>query len=286
MTSVMRWMIIFLPAIAVASACPAIGAEDAAIVEPFVIRSGGVAIAGEVRSLSPKRCIAVIAVGGSNVRTRADTAQAIPFFLDAQTAVVLMDRRGNGLSTGRFEVPDTKNTAWQIPRFGRDVAAVAWHLKRQGFRRVVIAGTSMGGWINNSAAAAAPNAIDAVVSINGGAVSVGVSDEFDRLAASGLDLVAAADKARTYRGPQGYDPRRDLARVRQPTLWVFGAKDRSNPSTLDLASVKQLAARGKPFRWMLLPNADHEFIDATTKEFDASWVEPVRSFIRGSAPCA
>ena len=149
-------------------------------IEPFAFQSGGVRIAGEIHSLNRARCTAVIAVGGSSARTRGDTAIAVLLLLGPETAVVLMDRRGNGLSTGRFEVPDTRNTAWQIPRFGQDVAAVARRLKRHGFRRVVIAGTSMGSWVNNSAAAAAPDAIDAVVSINGGASSVGVSVRFER----------------------------------------------------------------------------------------------------------
>lgn len=254
-------------------------------VEPFVLDSGGVSVAGEIHSLKPGRCAAVIAVGGSNVRTRADTAVAVQLLLEPETAVVLMDRRGNGLSTGSFEVPDTKNTAWQIPRFGQDVAAIARHLKRQGYRRVAVAGTSMGGWVNDAAAAAAPDAIDAVVSINGGASTVGVSDRFDDLAASGVPLDKAAERARSYRGPQGYDPRRDLARMRQPTLWVLGAEDNSNPSELDLAVVKRLAIHGKPFRWILLPNTDHDLTDVTTHEFNSSWVEPVRKFIRGRVPC-
>jgi pimeloyl-ACP methyl ester carboxylesterase len=196
-----------------------------------------------------------------------------------------MDRRGNGLSSGRFEVPDTRNTAWQIPRFGQDVAAVARLLKRQGFHRVAIVGTSMGGWIDDSAAAAAPDAIDAVVSINGGGSSVGISDRFDDLTASGMTIDQAADSARYYRGTQGYDPRRDLARMRQPTLWVFAARDRSNPTRLDLAAVERLAHHGKRFRWIVLPNADHELRDTTSHRFDSTWIAPVRRFVRGTATC-
>jgi pimeloyl-ACP methyl ester carboxylesterase len=268
------------------SAGAASAIEKPELVDPFILKSGGVKIGGEIHSLNHERCTAVIAVGGSNARTRADTAIAVGLFLGEETAVVLMDRRGNGKSTGRFQIPDTRNTAWQIPRFGQDVAAVARYLKRLGYRRVAIAGTSMGGWVNDAAAAAAPKAIDTVVSINGGASTVGVSDKFDDLAASGMTLQEAADRARVYRGPQGYDPRGDLARMRQPTLWIFGAKDNSNPSELDLAAVKRLAKRGKPFRWILLPNTDHELTDVTTHEFNSAWLQPVRKFIRGTTPCA
>lgn len=281
----MRWARALIAVVMAISSRSALGA-DAVVVEPFIVNNNGVKVAGEVHVLNHERCVAMIVVGGSNVRTRTDTAIADKLFLDRQIAVVLMDRRGNGLSTGRFEIPNTRNTAWQIPRFGQDVAAVAKYLKRRGFRRVAIVGTSMGGWINDSAAAAAPTAIDAVVSINGGGSTVGVSDRFDDLASSGMTIEEAAVRARSYRGPQGYDPRRDLARMRQPTLWVFGALDRSNPTQLDLAAVKRLASRGKPFQWLVLPNADHEFIDSRTHEFDASWLGPVRKFIRGRARCA
>lgn len=276
---------VLLFALAMAIGSTAALSAGATIVEPFILKSGGVKIAGEVQAMNRRRCTAVIAVGGSNVRTRADSAVAVSFLIGRETAVVLMDRRGNGLSTGRFEVPDTRNTAWQIPRFGRDVAAVARYLKRQGFRRVAIVGTSMGGWINDSAAVAGPDAIDAVVSINGGASSVGVSDKFDDLASAGESIEDAADEARSYRGPQGYDPGRDLARMRQPTLWVFGGKDKSNPTALDLATVKQLAGKGRPHRWILLPNADHELVDVATHEFDSSWIEPVQRLVRGQTPC-
>jgi pimeloyl-ACP methyl ester carboxylesterase len=261
------------------------GQGPAQSVEPFVIRANGVDVAGEIHSLNSRRCVAAIAIGGSDVRTRTESAIAVSLLLGPETAVVLMDRRGNGLSTGQFEVPDTRNTAWQIPRFGQDVAAVARHLKRRGFRRVAIVGTSMGGWVNDAAAAATPDAIDAVVSINGGASTVGISDEFDRLASSGVPLNQAARRARKYRGPQGYDPRRDLQRMRQPALWVFGAKDASNPTALDLATVKALKRTGKPFRWLVLPNADHEFVDARTHMFDPSWIKPVQDFIRGTDQC-
>ena len=260
-------------------------AKTAEIVEPFVLTANGVRIAGEIHSLNRQRCVAAIAVGGSDVHTRKDTAIAVPLLLGAETAVVLMDRRGNGLSTGRFEVPDTENTRWQIPRFGQDVAAVARYLKQLKFRRVVIVGTSMGGWVNDSAAAAEPKAIDAVVSINGGASTVGVSDRFDDLVTEGKTIEQAAALARSYKGPQGYNPSRDLVRMRQPTLWVFGSRDSSNPTALDLAAVKALAKRGKEFHWLVLPRTNHDLVDARTGKFNSSWLAPMHRFIRGKVPC-
>jgi pimeloyl-ACP methyl ester carboxylesterase len=69
--------------------------------------------------------------------------------------------------------------------------------------------------------------------------------------------------------------------MQQPTLWVFGELDDSNPTALDLDNVKRLAASGRAFTWIVVPGAGHEFTDALTGEFNGSWIEPVRHFVRG-----
>lgn len=278
-------MLLRLLAIACLSACSTTGQmpdpPNQARVEPFQIEANGVVVAGEVHSLSRHPQSALIIVGGSGSRTREDTAAAVQIFLDEETAVVLMDRRGNGLSTGAFEVPDTANTEWQVPRFGADVAAAADHLKQAGFQRVVLLGTSLGGWVNASASVQAGADIDAVVSMSGGGSSVGVSDEFDRLTDEGMTLAQVTEQARTYTTVTGYDPLPDLERMQQPTLWVFGELDDSNPTALDLENVKRLATSGRPFTWLVVPGAGHEFTDAVTGEFNGSWIEPVRRFVHG-----
>ena len=91
------WGLLLVVACGAASAVPAQPTNAAALVEPFLLRSGNLKIAGEVHRIGPHKCTALILVGGSNIRTRADTAQAVPIFLEPQTAVVVMDRRGNGL---------------------------------------------------------------------------------------------------------------------------------------------------------------------------------------------
>lgn len=250
----------------------------------FSIRSHKVTIAGEIWREGNAARTVVIVVGGSSARTRKDTAPALALLLSRDIAVALMDRRGNGLSTGRFEVPTTTNTAWQIPAFAADVGAVARYLRRSGYSRVVLLGTSMGAWVNDAAAAGSGRTIDAVVNVSAGGGSVGVSDEFSRLAEGGMSLAGAARQARLYHGPQGYDPAADLSRARQPFLWIFGGQDDSNPTELDLERVKALAADGKPYRWLLLADADHELKDVRTGQFDASWVRDALDFIAGTRP--
>jgi pimeloyl-ACP methyl ester carboxylesterase len=261
----------------------AMAQAGAPVTRPFAIDFDGVRIAGEVRrapGASPQT--ALIIIGGSGVRTRADTEQAAPLFISDDVAVVIYDRRGNGDSTGDFEVPDTLNTAWQIPLFAADVAQIAAYLKRDGFQRVGLLGSSMGGWINVASAARSPD-IDFIVSFSGAANSVGVSDSYDALTDQGLSIEAATEAARHYDGAPGYDPAADLHRLRQPGLWVFGAEDSSNPTELDREVLDALIAEGRSFQYLVLPGVDHEFKEVGTDQMNLDWLEPVRDFITGEA---
>lgn len=247
----------------------------------ITVASGDNVIAGEIHRLAgttPKT--AVIIVGGSGARTRADTAPAAPLFMTEETAVTVYDRRGNGESTGSYERPTTANTAPQVPLFASDVADIVAHLKREGFTRVGLLGSSMGGWVN-VAAGARSDEIDYIICISGGGSSVGVSDEFDFLTDEGMSIEDAAEAARNYQGEQGYDPAGDLARIAQPMLWVFGAADDSNPTALDVENVEAWRARGKPFDILILENTDHDLIDLSTGQMNMDWVEPVSRFIAG-----
>jgi pimeloyl-ACP methyl ester carboxylesterase len=264
-----------------ASAGGANAQSSASSIRPFTVEYDGVRASGEIRTMSgtlPQT--ALIIVGGSGVRTRADTEQAAPFFMSEDVAVVLYDRRGNGESTGAFEVPNTTNTAWQVPLFAVDVAQIAAYLKRQGFHRVGLLGSSMGGWINVAAAAASPD-IDFLVNFSGAANSVGISDAFDMLTDDGLSIEAATEGARHYEGDPGYDPAADFLRVRQAGLWVFGERDDSNPTELDREVLDRLIAEGRPFHYIVLAGADHDFKDPASGEMNLDWVDPVRSFIAG-----
>jgi pimeloyl-ACP methyl ester carboxylesterase len=247
----------------------------------FTVVSGDNSIAAEIHRLpgtTPKT--AVIVVGGSGARTRADTAPAIPLLLDGNTAVITYDRRGNGDSTGSYERPNTANTAWLVPLFAGDVADVAGYLKQEGFARVGLIGTSMGGWVN-VAAAARTSAIGFVICMNGGASSVGVSDEFDHLTDEGMSIEEATALARAYEGEAGYDPANDLVKLAQPMLWIFGAEDDSNPTRLDSEIVEALRAKGKPFAIITLADTNHDLINLKTNAFNTDWVDPVRRFISG-----
>lgn len=259
---------------------PVSGSADRVAV--FSASAPDAVISGEVHALrdtAPRT--ALIIVGGSGMRTRADTAPAIPLFMDETLAVAIYDRRGNGQSTGAFEVPDTENTEWLVPAVARDVTAVAKRLKQGGFDRVGLAGTSMGGWVNVAAAASSSD-IDFIICISGGASTVGVSDAFDHYTNDGMSIDDAISRTRGYDGPSGYDPAADLAALRQPALWIFGDKDDSNPTVLDAETVRRFQAQGKDFELIILPGVNHDLITVESGEFNTDWLSAARDFIAGS----
>lgn len=245
----------------------------------FKARAADATIAGEVRiAQGPAPKTAVVIVGGSGVRSREDTAGALPVFMSETSAVAIYDRRGSGESTGVHERPGTLNSGRLVPLFAGDTLAVVRHLKSIGFGTVGLVGSSMGGWISVSAAAQSDE-VDFVIAIGGGGSSVGVSDAYDTLTDQGLGLEEAAAKAAGHDGPQGYDPGPDLASINVPFLWIFGDKDDSNPTALDLENIRALKAKGKDFSIIVLENVGHDMTNVETGEFDPSWIEPAKQFI-------
>lgn len=245
----------------------------------FTIDSEDNLVAGEVivaKGSAPK--VAIIVAGGSGANTRDDLRNAVPLFLNQANAVVLVDRRGNGASTGSFERPNTENSAWQIPAIGSDTADVASYLKTIGFEFVGVAGSSMGGWIAASAAAQSSD-IDFLIAIVGGVVAVETSDRFDHATDQGMNIPDAMEFAQESRSGTGYDPLEDLLTLKQKGLWVFGEADTSNPSALDVIRLDRLAKAGQDFRYVLLPQTDHNLVNMETGQFNGSWVPLMQSFI-------
>jgi len=101
----------------------------------------------------------------------------------------------------------------------------------------------------------------------GGAVSVGQEQLYDQLtgyatcAPSGLsddEVIALLDAA----GVSGFDPTASLEALTQPTLWVYGGRDLSHPTTLAVRNLQEIQARiPKPWTIRVFPTANHELID-------------------------
>lgn len=255
---------------------------DAPESHSFLVKSDDNQIAGELIVMDgtvPETVI--IVVGGSGAVLREDTRQAVPLFLNASTAVALVDRRGNGDSTGDYKRPSTTNSEWQIPKIGSDTADVATYLSTYGFDHVGVAGSSMGGWIAASAASQTED-IDFVIGLVGGVVSVATSDIFDGATDTGLSIPDAMIKAQQPHELTSYDPESDLTSMTQPGLWILTEKDTSNPSFLDIERLKTFKEKGYPYDYILVPNADHNMTDVESGAFNGSWIEPMGTFIQTS----
>ena len=258
---------------------PAFAGAEAAV-EAFSISQGTDVISGEVHRLDGSEpSNALIVVGGSGVCQREDTGSAVPMFLSEATAVVLVDRRGCGASTGTFVRPATRNSRWLVPRIAMDVEAVAAFLRSSGFDRVVAVGSSFGGWVVLSAAAA--GAFDAFVTINGGGSSVAVSDAFDHFTDQGMAIDEAIVATEAEELPRSYDPALDLKLTSVPSLWVLSELDDSNPAELDRASIDHWRRAGRPFEILVLGGVNHELIHLETGDVDLSWLPYAIELIEG-----
>jgi len=250
---------------------------------PVSAQSGRIEISAEIhRSGDVDARTAIIVIGGSGVGERSDTSQAIPLFLNSSQDVVIFDRRGHGQSGGEAIRPGTENSAWLIPAHADDVIALAAALRQRGYDHVGLVGSSMGGWIAVSATARSQS-VDFLVSIVGGAVSVQVSDAFDVLTDQGMARADAAREAAALETTLGYDPAEDLSALSQPALFVLAEADTSNPSRLDVRNIEMLQADGVDIRYILVPDADHNFVNTITGEPELGWVSEMHAFIELTA---
>lgn len=250
---------------------------------PFEAATPEGRIAGEIHQIpgsSPDTILVI--TGGSGVGIRADTAAAIGLFLSETTAVAIYDRRGFGDSSGIATTPTTANTAWLVPALGSDLIAITSHLDGLGYDRIGILGSSMGGWVNASAAARS-DLIDFAINLVGGATSVSRSDTFDALTNTGLSIGAALAMTPGRAEAIGYDPACDLARASIPMLWVLGERDDSNPSQLDIDVIERLAAAGQPFQYILVERADHNFRNVESGEIILDWVPDTLRFMESAS---
>jgi pimeloyl-ACP methyl ester carboxylesterase len=250
---------------------------------PFEVAAPEGHIAGEIHQIPGSRPDTILVItGGSGVGVRTDTAAAIGLFLSETTAVAIYDRRGFGDSSGTATIPTTSNTAWLVPALGSDLLAITSHLDGLGYDRIGILGSSMGGWVNASAAARS-DLIDFAINLVGGATSVSRSDTFDALTDTGLSIEAALAMAPGQAGSIGYDPACDLARASIPMLWVLGERDDSNPSQLDIEVIERLATAGQPYRYILVEQADHNFLNVESGEIILDWVPDTLRFMESAS---
>jgi dienelactone hydrolase len=197
---------------------------------------------------------------GSGRVTKHEAADLARQLVAQGYAVLRYDKRGVGESTGTYEGVGVANSERMIGALADDmVAGVAFLRTRPEIdgSRIGLMGASQAGWIMPLAAERSPQ-VRCMVLLVGPTVSVGVENFYSALAegtATSFDELSA--RLETFQGPHGYDPRPHLDRLQVPGLWLLGAQDRSIPTRETVEILGELAASGRPYRWIVYPNDGH-----------------------------
>jgi hypothetical protein len=196
---------------------------------------------------------------GSGRSTKADAAPLAARLAARGYAVLRYDKRGVGLSGGTYENVGVANSERMIGVLAGDMAAGAAFLASRpeiDGRRIGLIGGSQAGWI--MPAAAARGGVWCMVLLVGPTVSVGEEIFYSALAeGTTTSFEELSLRLLAFQGPRGYDPRPTLERLDVAGFWILGGQDRSIPTRETVAILRELAAAGRPFRWVVHEQAGH-----------------------------
>lgn len=209
----------------------------------------------------------VVFVHGSGQRTRDDYGPVAQQLVNAGYAVFRYDKRGVGQSGGSFMEVGTYNSKDRIPLLASDAVAAIHKLKshpRVDASKIIVMGGSQAGWIIPVIASLVD--VKGTVMISGPTVSVGEEIYYSDLAEHGTDIQEVADKKlKDFKGPQGFDNTSYVAKMKKPSLWIFGAKDISIPVKKCIARLDSIKnATDLPIKMKIYPDADHGIFNQST----------------------
>ena len=132
---------------------------------------------------------------------------------------------------------------------------------------VGLAGVSQAGWVIPMAAADNPAVAFSVI-LSGGATQLSYESVFSKWAdenGSGVDGTPVEDVLARTRKHKPNDPSFApfIESMHGPGLWLYGARDRSNPSKLCIELLERIREdAGKDFTMHLFPNGNHGLMEA------------------------
>jgi hypothetical protein len=239
--------------------------------------SGGAVLAGTLTvppGDAPHPGVVYVSGSGPTLREEAQWLESV--FVSRGIAVLAYDKRGNGQSNGPY--PGDLASESTIRTLAGDAVAAARFLAAQtgiDRSRVGLYGLSQGGWIIPQAVGRAGRTVSWAVIESGPTVTQGESDTYASLVSSGVPLLDAEAQARAA-GPNGYDPRPWIERLRIPVLWLYAGRDRAQPVQHSREILRGLSA-GHDFAVEYYPDAPHPLFDATG--FPAGLFPTVRSWL-------
>ena len=213
----------------------------------------------------------VVWVHGSGKQDRRGAGIWPWFFTDLGFAMLAVDKRGVGASDGRYALPGGgRDNRPHMVRRSKDVRAAARALAahddvRNG--KVGLAGASQAGWVIPMAASG-NDAIAFSVVLSGGATNLSYESVFSKWAdedGSGIGSAPIDDVLQRTREhkPRDKDFREFFTGMVGPALWLYGGKDRSNPSQLCVELIEEIAAaESKDFSVEFFADGNHSLMEA------------------------
>jgi hypothetical protein len=231
------------------------------------IRNGDITLAGTL--LTPERSgkvPGIVLVHGSGKSTWNFYKYYAERLAEFGFAVLYYDKRGVGKSEGRYSGISIENSNEMFKKLSSDARAAASWLRGRPETdpgRIGLFGISQAGWIIPKASAESED-INFSIIISGPVGSVGEEHIFSRLAGDEINEQKYSDQyiekeLRDYNGPHGYDSRDYIEKLTTPTLWIFGAADKSMPANLSVEYLLDIIGKydKKYFSYKLFPHANH-----------------------------
>jgi uncharacterized protein len=209
---------------------------------------------------------AVVWVHGSGPMTRLTfnaPGTIVPTLVQSGVAVLSYDKRGVGESKGQCCPGDHGH----FNLLSADASgAVNALLSRTDIdpSRIGLIGASQAGWIVPLIVARTDH-VAFTAMVDAPAVSYGLEGAYSRLTGEEGSTSSLSDEQITRRlasiTPSGFDPAPWLEQMTVPGLWIYGGKDRSQPTANSVDVLDRLRANGKDFTVVVYPRADHGLLD-------------------------
>lgn len=243
--------------------------------EPFRFERAGTTFRGTLHLPAGEGPFpAAVWVHGSGRSTRDQAMQFPGFLVSEGFALLVYDKRGVGDSGGSYAMPD--GSTFGIPfleRRAEDVREAARALGAHpniDARRVGLFGVSQAGWVAPQAARSDDIAFTVILS--GGATRLSLEDKHSRWSGETFATGGSVeDVIARLRASPGRDPdfRAHFAAQRSPGLWLYGFKDRSNPSQLCAELIEDVArTHDLDFTVVTYENANHALLEARRGGYD------------------
>ena len=264
-------------------ACAISSAQTAPTIEDIEIQSRGITLSGII-VIPAKTVAAVVLVDGAGQRLRK-TGMA-EMLAQHGIAALTYDKRGVGKSGGVYAGPEvhTNNVSPEnLDLLAADASAgvdVLSHRFAQHRVPIGLIGFSQGGWIAPLAAARSPR-VKFMVFWSGPVTTTLESVRFEMLTGHNpefWDHHTEADVREHIRtDPDRYqftdtDPVETLRKLSIPGLWLFGSRDVNVLTGISIERLRALAASGKPFEYVLYPEAGHQLVEDTAKPAVVQWI--------------